>query len=61
MRDRTFNQAASANGGIISQVDSFTRLKTCSSWRPQIAFENILRDLLNEWRFKMRLGCERGG
>ncbi len=56
MRDRTFNQAASANCGIISQVDSFARLKTCSSWRPQITFENILRDLLNEWRFKVRWG-----
>ncbi|MCX7195058.1 MAG: hypothetical protein NTV37_03985 [Proteobacteria bacterium] len=57
MQNRTFNQAASAN----SVIFSFACLKACFSWWPQIAFENILRNLLNEWRFKMRLGCELGG
>lgn len=52
-------QTASANGGIFSsQVDSLARLKSCSSWRPQIAFEDSLRDLLNAWHFKRV--CERG-
>jgi hypothetical protein len=55
MRDRTFNQAASANGGIFN----FACLKACSSWRPQIAFEDSLRDLFNAWHFKRV--CERGG
>ncbi|MEQ1741499.1 MAG: hypothetical protein ABL869_03225 [Candidatus Nitrotoga sp.] len=54
MQNRTFNQAASANGVIFS----FACLKACFSWWPQIAFENILRDLLNAWHFKRV--CERG-
>lgn len=41
-------------GAILDQVGDASRLQACSGWRPRIPLEQSLRDLLEEWRARVR-------
>jgi len=39
---------------ILDQIGDASRLHACSGWQPRIALEHSLRDLLDEWRARVR-------
>jgi GDP-4-dehydro-6-deoxy-D-mannose reductase len=39
---------------ILDQIGDASKLYTCSGWQPRISLEESLRDLLNEWRTRVR-------
>jgi GDP-4-dehydro-6-deoxy-D-mannose reductase len=41
-------------GAILEQVGDASRLHACSGWKPRVSMEQSLRDLLDEWRSKIR-------
>jgi len=41
-------------GAILEQAGDASRLRACSGWRPRIPLEQSLRDLLDEWRARVR-------
>jgi GDP-4-dehydro-6-deoxy-D-mannose reductase len=41
-------------GAILEQTGDASRLHACSGWRPRIPLERSLRDLLDEWRRRVR-------
>ncbi len=43
---------------IADQVGDATRLRETTGWRPEIPFEESLRDVLNEWRERVRVERE---
>ena len=38
---------------VEDQVGSFERLRAATGWRPEISFEESLRDLLDDWRLRV--------
>jgi GDP-4-dehydro-6-deoxy-D-mannose reductase len=42
-------------GAILDQIGDASRLRACSGWRPRILLEQSLRDLLEEWRVRVRM------
>ena len=44
-------------GAVFSQVGDSSRLNALTGWAPVIPFEASLRDLLDEWRLKVRSGA----
>lgn len=41
-------------GAILEQVGDSSRLRACSGWKPCIPLEQSLRELLEEWRVRVR-------
>ncbi len=39
---------------IVNQIGDATKLRACSGWQPRISLEQSLRDLLDEWRARVR-------
>ena len=39
---------------ILDQVGDGSKLRACSGWQPRVALEQSLRDLLDEWRARVR-------
>ncbi|HEV7487119.1 MAG TPA: GDP-mannose 4,6-dehydratase [Thermoanaerobaculia bacterium] len=44
---------------VEDQVGSFERLHAATGWRPEIAFEQSLRDLLDDWRLRVATEANR--
>ena len=44
-------------GCIESIVADCTKLRACTGWRPEIAFEQSLHDVLDYWREQVRTGA----
>ena len=42
---------------IASIVADCTKLRACTGWRPEIAFEQSLHDVLDYWREQVRTGA----
>jgi GDP-4-dehydro-6-deoxy-D-mannose reductase len=44
---------------VEDQVGSFERLQSATGWRPEISFEQSLRDLLDDWRLRVATAADR--